>query len=133
MFPSRITAVLLSLTLGLSALGGPASADGFSFTYTPKGDEAKAIGVGLKLYSFTQSRKNRAKVEQNGTGNAAGVSQKGRGNVVGIFQRGKKNTATASQNGDNNALGIFQFGKGNATNVTQRGNDNIGLVFQGGW
>lgn len=133
MLPTRIAPALLAIALGLSAIAGPASAGGFSFTYTPKGDEAKAIGAGLKLYSFTQSWKNRAKVDQKGTGNAAGVSQSGRGNVVGVFQRGKNNTATASQNGDNNGLGIFQFGKGNATRASQNGNGNLGLIFQGGW
>jgi hypothetical protein len=128
-------AIAAAATVALTALAGtaPASAGGFSFTLTPKGKDAEVIGTGLRLYSFAQGFKNKAKVDQKGSGNGAAVSQRGNGNTVGVFQRGKNNSATAAQNGNYNALGIFQFGKGNATTATQNGNGNVGLIFQGRW
>lgn len=111
----------------------PAAAGGFSFTLTPKGKDAEVVGAGLRFYSFAQDFKNKAKVDQRGSGNAAAVGQSGKGNVVGVFQRGKNNSASATQNGNYNALGVFQFGRGNSTAATQNGNGNVGLVFQGRW
>lgn len=130
-----ILAPLFAAVLALAAIGPatPAAAQGFSFSVTPKGSGAKAVGTGLKVLSLAQSLQNRAKVDQKGVGNGAGISQNGSGNVAGIFQRGNNNTATASQNGNNNAVGIFQFGKNNNTAVTQNGDNKVRLIFQGGW
>ena len=132
---TKVLAALLATTFGVAVLNAPApaAAGGFSIMLSPKGKEAKAISTGLKLYSFTQSIKNRAKVDQRGTGNGAAIAQNGSGNVAGIFQKGKNNTATATQNGNNNFLGVFQIGKGNNTNVTQNGNGKVGVVLQGRW
>lgn len=130
-----ILAPLFAAVLGLAAIGTttPADAQSISFSVTPKGSGAKAVGTGLKVLSVAQSLKNRATVDQRGVGNGAGVSQTGSGNVAGVFQRGNNNTATASQNGNNNLLGIFQFGKNNNTHVTQNGDGKVRLIFQGGW
>lgn len=130
-----ILAPLFAAVLGLAAIGmtTPASAQGISFSVTPKGSGAKAVGTGLKVLSIAQSLQNRAKVDQKGVGNGAAIGQNGSGNVAGVFQRGNNNTATATQNGNNNLLGIFQFGKNNNTAVTQNGDNKVKLVFQGGW
>lgn len=105
------------------------------FTVQPKGQDAELIRTGLELYSLTRSwrKKNRARVDQQGSGNGAAISQHGENNNAGIFQRGHGNSASISQNGNNNAFALFQFGKNGNTAVTQNGNGNAGVRFEGGW
>jgi hypothetical protein len=130
---THILAGLLAVATGLAAVNSPAAAGGFSFSLEPKGKDAKALSTGLRLYSLAQNLRNRARVDQRGTGNGAGISQNGSGNYAGVFQRGHNNSATVAQNGDNNTLGVFQFGRNNSSAVTQNGNGRVGLVFQGNW
>lgn len=112
----------------------PAEArNGFRFVVTPKGEDARVVRDGLRLYSLARDLRNRAKVDQRGTGNGAAVSQSGSGNWSGIFQRGSGHSATVTQNGNNNSFGIFQFGRNQNTTAVQEGNGNVGLVFEGGW
>jgi major curlin subunit len=135
MFRAHILAGLLAVATGVAAVNtpAPAAAGGFSFTLSPKGKDAEALSTGLRLFSFAQSLKNSAKIDQRGTDNGAAVSQNGTGNYAGIFQRGRRNSVTVSQNGNNNTLGVFQFGRRNNSTVTQNGNGRVGLVFQGNW
>jgi hypothetical protein len=111
----------------------PADAGSVTIAVKPKGKSAKVVEKGLTLLSRIQERRNRARIDQNGSGNTALVSQHGAGNTVGVFQRGRGHTAVASQDGDDNTLGIFQFGKNTTTNTSQTGNGRVGLIFQGGW
>jgi hypothetical protein len=111
----------------------PASANGWSFTVTPKGEASRVIGTGMQLYGLARDLKNRAKTKQRGEGNGAAISQLGRGNSALIVQRGKDNSASIAQNGSKNAYGVFQFGRGNSTGVVQNGNGGVGLTFQGRW
>ena len=113
----------------------PAPADAGSLTVTvkPKGKSAKVVEKGLTILSTIQARRNRARIDQSGSGNTALVSQHGEGNTIGIFQRGSGHTAIASQDGDDNTLGIFQFGKNTTTDTRQTGNGRVELIFQGGW
>ncbi len=128
----RTYAALMTAT-ALAFAATPASANGWSFTVTPKGDSARVIGTGLQLYGLTRELKNRAKTDQRGTGNGAAISQNGRGNTGLIVQRGKNNSATLTQNGNNNAWGIFQFGRGNTSDVVQNGDGRVGFTFMGNW
>lgn len=136
MIRTNLAVGMLAAALGLAAVSAPvpANAGSVSFTVSPKGKDAELLRHGLNLYSLARShRRNRARVDQRGTGNGAGVSQSGEGNVAGVFQRGSGHSATISQNGNNNAYGIFQFGRNTSTAVTQTGDGRRGLVFQGGW
>lgn len=131
---SSFTTLILSIAALSAFAAAPAEArNGFRFVVTPKGDDARAVREGLRLYSFARDLRNRAKVDQRGTGNGAAVSQSGSGNWSGIFQRGSGHSATVTQNGNNNAFGIFQFGRNQNTSSVQEGNGNVGLVFEGGW
>jgi len=131
---SAIT-TLMTVLIGLSAVGaGPAAArNGFRFVWTPRGDDARFVSDGLKLYSIARHMRNHANVNQRGTDNSAVIAQSSTGNEAAVFQRGRGHAATASQDGNYNALGIFQFGRNTSTTVSQRGNGNAGLVFEGGW
>jgi hypothetical protein len=111
----------------------PADAGSVTVTVKPKGKSAKVVKKGLTVLSKIQARRNRARAEQNGSGNTALVSQHGEGNTLGVFQRGSGHTAIASQDGDDNTLGIFQLGKGTTTDTRQTGDGRVELIFQGGW
>jgi hypothetical protein len=111
----------------------PASANGFSFTLTPRGESAEVIRDGLTLYGIARDLRNRAKTNQRGTGNGAAISQHGRGNTGLVFQRGRGNSGTITQNGNYNAFGLFQFGRRNSANAVQNGNGNVGITVQGNW
>jgi Curlin associated repeat len=131
---SYLSAVMLSMVAFSSIAAAPAEArNGFRFVVTPKGEDARVVRDGLRLYSIARDLRNRAKVDQRGTGNGAAVSQSGSGNWSGIFQRGSGHSATVTQNGKNNAFGIFQFGRNQNTSAVQQGDGNVGLVFEGGW
>jgi major curlin subunit len=111
----------------------PATANGWSFTLTPKGDAAQVIGTGMQFYGMARDLRNRAKTKQRGQGNHAAISQSGRGNNALIVQRGKGNSGSITQNGNYNSYGLFQFGRRNSGNVVQNGNGQVGLTFQGSW
>lgn len=132
----RLTAVTLALLAGMataSHVTQPAEAGSITIKVTPKGKKAEAISKGLNRWSKVRDRINRARVEQNGSGNTANLSQSGSGNNLGVFQHGSGHTATASQDGNNNTLGIFQFGKNTSTTTSQTGNGKASFIFQGGW
>lgn len=132
---SRIALSSLAI-LGIVATGSAADAGQFSFSVTPKGQDAELVRNGFALYNIYRSSKksrNRAKVDQRGSGNAAAVSQSGSDNWAGVFQRGKGHSATVSQSGRNNAFGVFQFGKNTSASAAQTGDGNVGFLFQGGW
>jgi Curlin associated repeat len=131
---SYLSAVMLAMAVFSTFTAAPAEArNGFRFVVTPKGEDARVVRDGLRLYSIARDLRNRAKVDQRGTGNGAAVSQSGSGNWSGIFQRGSGHSASVSQNGNNNAFGIFQFGRNQNTSAVQQGDGNVGLVFEGGW
>jgi major curlin subunit len=131
---SILSSVMLSMAAFSTFAAAPAEArNGFRFVVTPKGEDARVVRDGLRLYSIARDLRNRAKVDQRGTGNGAAISQSGSGNWSGIFQRGSGHSATVSQNGNNNALGVFQFGRNQNTSAVQQGDGNVGLVFEGGW
>jgi len=132
----RLSAITLALLAGLAFQGQaaqPAHAGSFTVTVTPKGKKAEAISKGMSRWSKIRERINRARVNQNGSGNTANLSQSGSGNNLGVYQRGTGHSATASQDGNNNTLGIFQFGKNTSTNTSQTGNGETSFIFQGGW
>ena len=104
-----------------------------SVAITPKGDSERVVREGLQLYSLFKGLKNRGKVNQNGSNNAAGIAQNGNGNTAQIVQRGSGNSGTITQNGNNNFFGLFQFGRNTNSNVTQNGNGRSGIILQGGW
>lgn len=137
MIRTNLVVGILTATMGLAVISAavPANAGSVSINVTPKGKDAKLLRHGLNLYSLARNHRsrNRARVDQRGTGNGAGVSQSGEGNVAGVFQRGRGHSATISQNGNNNTYGIFQFGRNTSTMATQTGDGKVGLVFQGGW
>jgi hypothetical protein len=126
------TAALIIVAVA-GAVVTPASANGWSFTLTPKGDAARTIGTGLQIYGIARQLRNRAKTDQRGEGNGAAISQSGHGNNALIFQRGKGNSGTVTQTGNYNSYGLFQFGRRNAGHVAQNGNGQVGLTFQGSW
>lgn len=136
MIRTNLVVGMLAATLGLATVSAPVpvNAGSVSFTVTPKGKDAERLRHALNLYSLARShRRNRARIDQRGTGNGAGVSQSGAGNVAGIFQRGRGHSAAISQNGNNNAYGVFQFGRNTSTRATQTGDGQGGFIFQGGW
>ena len=136
MIRAKVVASVLALMVGIAAIEQPTPAiagGSVSFAITPRGDGARAIRDGLRVYSWARDMRNRARVDQRGSGNGAGISQSGSGNWAGIFQRGRNHSATVTQNGNNNAYGIFQFGRNTSSAATQTGNGNVGFVLQGGW
>ena len=104
-----------------------------SVTVTPKGESTEVVREGYKIYSLFKGLKNRAKVDQRGTGNGGAIAQHGDNNTAEVFQRGNSHSATITQNGSNNLFGVFQFGRKTSSNVTQSGNGRTGFLFQGGW
>jgi hypothetical protein len=128
-----MTLALLAALATAGHVTQPAQAGSITVTITPKGKKAEAISKGLSRWSKVRDRINRARVEQNGSGNTANLSQSGSGNNLGVFQRGTGHSATASQDGNNNTLGIFQFGKNTSTNTSQTGDGKASFIFQGGW
>ena len=137
MIRTPAAAGLMALMMGFTAVAAPAPAlagGRVSFTVTPQGDDARLISEGLRVYSWARDqRRNRAKVDQRGTGNGAAIGQSGSGNSAGIYQRGSGHSASISQTGNNNAFGIFQFGRNTRAEAVQSGNGQSGFVFIGGW
>jgi hypothetical protein len=136
MLRKQLTTGCMALLLGVAAmeLPTPAAAGGSaSLTITPKGESAKFLQEGLHWYSLLKSSRNRARVDQRGSGNGAAISQHGSNNWASIFQRGQGQSASITQNGNDNAMGVFQFGRKTIATTRQTGNGNVGLVLQGGW
>ena len=131
-----LVAGLIALTMGTATLVPIAQARNHgqvTVTITPRGEQANAIRAGLGLYSLISKSRNRAKVDQQGTGNGAAIAQNGRGNFAEVFQRGHGQSGTITQNGNDNALGLIQLGRRTTGSFTQNGNGKSGLVLQGGW
>ncbi len=140
MFKSSLGKPLAGLCLATALLVQPlaslsAYAGNIGFTVSPKGDEAKALQTGLKLYSLAKDlkRKNRARVDQVGSGNSGAVTQNGQSNWGRVFQRGRNNTGAVTQNGNSNSFALFQFGKNNTSSHTQAGNSQASARFELGW
>ena len=130
---SRFAVVSLVAVATMSAALSPASADGASITWRPRGKDAEAVRTGLGLYGLFDSFRNRAKTNQRGSNNGAAIAQHGRGNNAYVYQRGRDNSGTISQTGNSNAYGLFQFGRRNSTGVVQNGNGDVGITLQGNW
>ena len=137
MSPIRLIAAALAAATAMSpVMMAPAFArshGSVSVEITPKGQDAEVVREGFFLYSLFKGSKNRATINQHGTGNGAAIAQHGTGNTAEIVQRGSGHTATATQTGRNNWLGIFQFGRNTSSSVSQTGNGQTGLVINGGW
>ena len=132
----RKTSAALAVLVAFAAVQLPSAAEArrqVSVTITPHGRNAELVREGLQLYSVFERTRNRARVDQKGSGNGAAIGQSGQGNVAEVFQRGRGHSATISQTGNHNAFGIFQFGRNTSSTARQTGNDNVGLVLQGGW
>lgn len=128
--------VALTALLAASVLThqtAPATAGSVNVTVAPRGESAEAVRTGFLFYNLFRGVKNRARVNQKGSGNGAAISQHGNGNVAEVFQRGRGNSGTITQNGNNNAYGIFQFGRKARTSAVQTGDGNAGFTFQGNW
>jgi hypothetical protein len=127
-------AAALAVLIGFAPVAtAPAYAGGsFTVQITPKGKGAQKLEKGLSVLSKLQEARNRAKVDQKGSNNAAYVGQSGNSNNALVVQRGKGHSADVSQSGNNNALGVFQFGKNTSSSTTQTGGQS-GLIIQGGW
>lgn len=135
-----MTRLALSTALAAAILAAPlatspaAARHGqVSIVVTPKGRDAELVREGLIIYSLFKSSKNRANVDQRGSGNGAAIAQHGTNNLAEVFQRGKGHSATITQTGHDNAFGVFQFGRHTNSSVTQTGNGQGGLVITGGW
>jgi hypothetical protein len=125
-------AALIAIAPAITATA-PANAGGsFTIAITPKGKKAEKLQKGLSVLSKIHEARNRAKVDQKGSNNAAYLGQSGNGNNALVVQRGKGHSASVSQSGNNNALGVFQFGKNTSSSTTQTGGQS-GLIIQGGW
>lgn len=136
MLRKQLTTGGLALLLSIAAMEipTPAAAGGSaSLTITPRGESARVLQEGLHWYSLFKSSRNRARVDQSGSGNGAAISQHGSNNWARIFQRGQGQSASITQSGNDNAMGVVQFGRKTNTTARQTGNGNIGLVLQGGW
>ena len=132
-------------TLGAAALAGvlaagilaqsayPAAARSVRLTLRPHGESARLVHDGLELYSLFHNSKNRAKVDQRGSGNGAAIAQHGAGNLAEVFQRGHGNSGTITQAGNNNAYALFQFGRKGQANIQQTGNGKAGITLQGNY
>lgn len=134
----RLTAATLAALMATAPLSiAPAAArtqhGSVSIVVTPKGRDADIVREGLNLYSLFKGNKNRATVNQQGSGNGADVAQHGNGNTAQVVQRGSGHSATVTQSGRNNWLGLFQFGRNTSSTVSQSGNGQTGLILQGGW
>lgn len=105
-----------------------------SLRVEPRGQAAEVVGSGLQIYSLFKSfKKNRAKIDQHGTGNGAAIAQHGDGNYAQIFQRGHHHSGQITQTGNNNTFGLFQFGRATNASASQTGNGRVGFEFVGGW
>lgn len=131
---AKLSAGILALGMGLSLLAAdPATAGSVTFTVKPKGEDARVLRDGFRIYSiFSSLKKNSVKVDQKGNGNTAAVAQSGSGNRTQVVQRGNGHSTNVTQSGNGNLLGVFQFGRNTHYSGSQNGGD-FGLVFQGGW
>jgi Curlin associated repeat len=126
-------AAFAGLVLATTAVTVPAAAESRTIVLTPRGQQAQAIRETMRIYNWSQGAvRNRAIVDQRGTGNGAGIGQRGSGNFGAIIQRGRSNSGTLTQNGNNNAMAIFQVGRGNTYSASQTGNGKTGVVIQVG-
>ena len=133
-----MSAVLAALIAAAPMTAVPAAArhsnhGGISLVVTPKGQDAEVVREGFFIYSLFKGFKNRAKVDQRGSGNGAAIAQHGDNNAAEVFQRGRGHSATITQTGRNNLFGIFQFGRNTSSSVAQTGNGQTGFVIEGGW
>lgn len=136
--PKRRNLMAAIVTLAALHVPVPAFAGGsVTVSIAPQGEAAEIIRQGLQIYSIVQQqktkKKNHARIDQKGRGNAAALSQKGGNNYGLIHQRGRDHTATVAQEGWNNGFGVFQFGRNTNIDVAQIGRGKVGLVLQSGW
>lgn len=131
---TTIAAGVLAIAIGSATLTAPAMAGGqLSFGYAPTDpDEAKALQMGLGLYSLFNGLKN-GSITQNGHNNSGGIAQNGSGNNGVLYQDGNGHNGTIAQNGNNNSCGLFQFGENTNGQCAQNGNNGSAAVFQFGW
>ena len=133
----RFTAVAIAAVIAAGPLTAlPASArqhGNVAIVLKPKGQDAEVVREGYFLYSLFKGLKNRAKVDQRGSGNGAAVAQHGTNNTAEVFQRGSGHSGTISQSGSNNLFGLFQFGRNTKANVSQTGNGQTGIEIDAGW
>jgi len=129
-----IAAGLLSITLGSVALTAPAQAGGqFSIGYAPTDpDEARALQMGLGLYSLFNGLKN-GSITQKGHNNSGGIAQNGWGNNGVLYQDGNGHNGTIEQTGNSNSCGLFQFGHNTDGHCVQTGNGGSSAIVQFGW
>ena len=137
MSPIRVTAAAIAAVIAAGPLTAlPASArqhGNVAIVIKPNGQEAEVVREGYFFYSLFKSHKNRAKVDQRGTGNGAAIAQHGGNNTAEVFQRGSGHSGTISQSGSNNLFGLFQFGRNTRANVNQTGNGQTGIEIDAGW
>jgi hypothetical protein len=132
---TALAAAALIAVVGITSLplATPAEAGQVTFKIKPKGRDARALRTGLALFGAIQSMKNKARVIQNGNGNAGGIAQNGSGNGALLVQEGNGHTGTITQNGNGNGCALIQFGKNTNGSCNQNGNGQFGLILQGGW
>ena len=135
MFRLALSTALIALSVGapLSAASAASRHGSVSIVVTPQGRDAAVVREGYFIYSLFHLRKNRATIDQHGTGNGAAIAQHGDNNGAEIFQRGRDHSATVTQTGRNNLFGVFQFGRGTRETVTQTGTGQTGFAIRGGW
>lgn len=129
-----VAAGILSIAIGSAALTGPALAGGqISIGYAPTDpDEAKALQLGLGLYSMFNGLKN-GSITQNGHNNMGGIAQNGWGNNGVLYQDGNGHNGTIEQNGHDNSCGLFQFGENTDGHCVQNGDGESSATVQFGW
>jgi len=134
-FTAAVLAASLAAVVGVTSLplATPAEAGQVTFRIKPRGQDAQALRTGLALYSIFQGFKNRARVVQNGNGNAGGVAQNGTGNGALLVQDGNGQTGAITQTGNGNGCALLQFGRKTSGSCNQSGNGGLDLILQGGW
>ena len=135
MFVKVLASALLAASIGIVSLpmATPADAGQVTFRIKPRGKDARALQTGLAIFGVIQGLQNRARVQQNGSNNAAGVAQNGQGNGALLVQDGSGHTGTITQNGNGNGCALIQFGKNTNGSCNQNGDGQFGLILQGGW
>ena len=130
-----LAAAFVALLIGtpITAASAASRHGSVSIVVTPHGRDAEVIREGYDIYSMLRHRKNRATIDQKGTGNGAAIAQHGDNNAAEIFQRGDNHSATVTQTGRNNLFGVFQFGRGTRETATQTGTGQTGFAIRGGW
>ncbi|MDX8531725.1 curlin repeat-containing protein [Mesorhizobium sp. VK25A] len=130
-----IGATALAVAVGFPLFSGPAQAGGsIGFYFSPRtAQDAEALDLGLRAYSFYNGLRSGASVRQFGRNNYAGIGQSGGGNLGIIHQEGSGHSATLRQRGNDNSYGIFEFGRNTDTSVVQAGDGQSGAALLFGW